>query len=175
MNPQPSGDAAADTTDVRRFVRAPARLRRQRCNDFRRRARYAPESVYRHRLHDWEYIPVHPFADETELLRRLELQPDACRRVDAWCAIDGDVALLTCEGTPGSRAPHYRALRPRFGSHLHLHAAIDAPQVTRAEFEAAMTSFWRAGFPRARRFALRRGAAAVDIDSDSAAPCAAGT
>ncbi|MDB5342743.1 MAG: hypothetical protein JWP89_1120 [Schlesneria sp.] len=38
-----------------------------RWKDFRRRADDAPESVYRHSVSGWEYIPIHPFADEPEL------------------------------------------------------------------------------------------------------------
>jgi len=33
-------------------------LRAKRWADFRSRVDYAPENVYRHRTHGWEYVPV---------------------------------------------------------------------------------------------------------------------
>src|SRR4051794_10886854 len=66
----------------------------ERWLDFRRRADYAPQDVYRHRTHGWEYIPVHPFGDEPEILARLGLRPEDCRTADAWWGIDGDASLL---------------------------------------------------------------------------------
>lgn len=31
--------------------------------------------VYQHRTHGWEYIPVHPFGDESEVLERWRDRP----------------------------------------------------------------------------------------------------
>src|SRR5438309_1043952 len=69
------------------------KLRAKRWADFRRRVEHAPASVYRHRTRGWEYIPVHPFADEPAELARLGLRPEDCGGVDAWWGIDGDATL----------------------------------------------------------------------------------
>ena len=50
-------------------------MRARRWAKFRRRAEYAPQNVYRHRTRGWEYVPIHPFADETEVLERFGLAP----------------------------------------------------------------------------------------------------
>jgi hypothetical protein len=65
-------------------------MRARRWADFRRRADYAPQDVYRHRTRGWEYIPIHPFGDEPDLLDRLGLCPGDCRSADAWWGIDGE-------------------------------------------------------------------------------------
>ena len=52
----------------------------ERVSDFSLRIDYSPDSVYAHRERDWRYIPIHPFADEPEILNRLELTPPDCLR-----------------------------------------------------------------------------------------------
>jgi hypothetical protein len=69
-------------------------FRAKRWRDFRRRAEYAPDSVYRHRTRGWEYIPVHPFGDEPDVLARLGLRPEDCRTADAWWGIEDDATLI---------------------------------------------------------------------------------
>lgn len=140
----------------------PKKLEAKRRSDFRRRADYAPQNVYRHATHGWEYIPVHPFGDEPVLLARLELRPEDCRSADAWWSIDGDATLLQSTVVGGSPGPEQLAgLFAEATSHpegwVYLVAIFDAPFVTRVAFEAAMVRFADAGFPRAPFFRLRRG------------------
>lgn len=135
------------------------RLQARRWKNFSRRVRFAPEDVYRHRTHGWEYLPVHPFGDEPEVLARLGLRPEDCIAADAWWGIDGDVTLLET----GIAGPIFGG--PRLFAKVTLHedrwvyvvAIFDAPFVTRALFEAAMVRFAEAGFPRAPQFQLREG------------------
>ena len=130
-------------------------MRARRWENFRRRARYAPEDVYRHRTRGWEYVPVHPFGDEPEVLRRLGLAPDECHSADAWWGIDGDATLLqSCVGRPGRLFAHPT---PHWERWVYLVAVFEAPYVTRQAFEAAMCVFADAGFPRDARFQLREG------------------
>lgn len=131
--------------------------RRRRWKDFRRRVACAPNSIYQHCTHGWEYIPVHPFADESEDLARLKVQPDDCRRVDAWWGIDEDATLLESIVTPHS--PHrpaglYAKVTTDPKRWAYLLAVIDAPRITRAAFEDAMSRFAQLGFPRGERFQL---------------------
>src|SRR5688572_3610377 len=130
-------------------------MRARRWGDFRRRADYAPQDVYRHRARGWQYIPVHPFGDEPEVLERLRLRPGDCRSVDAWWGIDGDATLL--ESRAGSPAGLYAKPTPHRERWVYLVAVFDAPFVTRPMFEKAMTLFADAGFPRDARFRLRAG------------------
>lgn len=136
------------------------KLEAKRWSDFRRRADYAPQNVYRHATHGWEYIPVHPFGDEPELLARLELRPEDCRSADAWWGIDDDATLLqsTVEGvSPGAAQQLFAEATSHAQGWVYLVAVFDAPFVTRAAFEAAMVRFADAGFPRAPLFRLRWG------------------
>ncbi|MFV8751694.1 hypothetical protein ACNOYE_14210 [Nannocystaceae bacterium ST9] len=144
-------------------------LQAKRWSDFRRRADYAPQNVYRHETHGWEYIPVHPFGDEPELLARLEMRPEDCRSVDAWWGIDGDATLLqsTVLGAYPGPAGQVAGLTAQATSHperwVYLFAVFDAPFVTRVDFEAAMVGFVDAGFPRGASFQLRRGAPSLRL------------
>jgi hypothetical protein len=134
-----------------------------RWRDFRRRVEYSPSSVYRHRVHAWEYIPVHPFGDDVQELARLGLRPDDCRSADVWWGVDGDATLLSCTATPGSEKPSYFAKVAPNAPRVYLDAVVNAPYVTREHVEAAMSVFHTAGFPRAATFALRNVGAGIEI------------
>jgi hypothetical protein len=130
-------------------------VRARRWEDFRRRAEYAPQNVYRHRMRGWEYIPVHPFGDEPEVLERLSLRPSDCRGADAWWGIDGDATLM--ESRVGDSAELFAKPTPYWERWVYLVAVFDAPFVTREAFEEAMCRFADAGFPRDPRFQLAEG------------------
>ena len=135
------------------------RLQSKRWAAFRRRAEYSPEKVYRHRTRGWEYIPIHPFGDEPELLARLGLRPEDCGGTDVWWGIDGDPALLESwvVGLSTRPAGLLAAASGHRNHSVRLQAVFDSPFVTRAEFEVAMARFAEAGFPLAPQFRLRRG------------------
>jgi hypothetical protein len=136
-------------------------MRARRWEDFRRRADFAPRNVYRHRTRGWEYIPVHPFGDEPEVLERLGLRPNDCRSADAWWGIDGDATLL--ESRVGSTAELFAKPTPHWEQWVYLVAVFNAPFVTREAFEAAMCRFADAGFPRDPQFQLREGDPPVPV------------
>src|SRR5437899_2134663 len=114
--------------------------RTARWQNFRRRADFAPERVYRHRTFGWEYIPIHPFGDEKEDLDRLGIRPEECWRADAWWGIDGDATLL--ESSIVKMAQRKPGLYARKTEHeegwVYLLAVFDLPFVTRQAFETAM-------------------------------------
>jgi hypothetical protein len=128
--------------------------RDRRWEDFRRRADDAPESVYRHRVSGWEYMPIHPFADEPELLARLNLRAEDCRSVDAWWGIARDATLMqTCisKQAPGLQA-HGTVHDQRW---IYLNGSLDVPSITRVAFEEAMSRFVELGFPSGALFQLQ--------------------
>lgn len=148
------------------------RFRAERWRNFRRRADYAPERVYHHRTRGWEYVPVHPFGDEPELLHRLGLRPEHCRLADAWWGIDGDATLLESGvvGALPSPARLFAKPTPHDERWVYLVAVFDAPFVTRAAFEAAMVRFADAGFPAAPEFWLQRGDRPVVLTDEEPDP-----
>jgi len=141
--------------------------RARRWKDFRERADYAPEDVYRHRTHGWEYIPIHPFGDEPEVLTRLGLRPEDCHSADAWWGIDGDATLMQSYivGIGPGPARLFAKLSPDH-RRVYLVTVLDAQFVTRTAFEAAMVRFAEEGFPRHPRFQLRRGDGPVLISGE---------
>ena len=134
-------------------------LRDKRWQDFRRRAEFAPATVYRHRTLGWEYIPIHPFGDELDELQRLGLTPQACRSVDAWWGINGDRTLLESRIVQLSSKPCglYAKATDHVDLSVYLEAVLDGPYITRTGFEDAMAHFATAGFPSDPRFQLRWG------------------
>jgi hypothetical protein len=130
-------------------------MRMRRWENFRRRAEYAPGSVYRHRTCGWQYIPVHPFGDEPEVLDRLGLRPHDCLIADAWWGIDCDATLL--ESRVGDAAELFAKPTPNWERWVYLVAVFDVPFVTREVFETAMSRFADAGFPHDPRLQLREG------------------
>ncbi len=144
----------------------------ERWRDFRRRADSAPAGVYRHHTHGWEYVPVHPFGDEPEVLARLNLRPEDCQTADAWWGIDGDATLLESGVAAAGPGPArlFAKPTPHPEGWVYLVAVFDAPFVTRAAFEAAMVRFAEAGFPAAPQFRLRWGDRPVQLpDAEPAA------
>ena len=133
----------------------------KRWADFRRRVDYAPANVYQHSTRGWEYIPVHPFGDELEVLAQLGLRPEDCRFADAWWGIDGDATLLQSEvGESGRLLVH---ATPHEEGWVYLRVVIAAQFVTRSAFEDAMVRFAEAGFPGAQEFQLGWGDRPVQL------------
>ncbi len=133
-------------------------FRARRWRNFRRRADYAPENVYHHRTHGWEYVPVHPFGDEPEVLARLGMRPEDCLSADAWWGVGGDATLLESCVVGVVPGPARLFAKPTSDEDrwVYLVAVLDAPFVTRTAFEAEMVQFVEAGFPDAPAFRWRR-------------------
>lgn len=72
------------------------RDRAVRLSDFAARARGDPSAHFRDPT-GGEYVAVHPFADELELLERLGISPEVCTTVDCYWKRDGDVYFLQVE------------------------------------------------------------------------------
>jgi hypothetical protein len=132
-------------------------LRLRRWQDFRRRVEFAPQKVYRHREAGWEYIPIHPFGDEPEVLANLGMGPEGCVGADAWWGIERDATLLQSWVVRVAHRPaglYARRTEDEEGW-VDLTAVLDAPFVTRTAFETAMSEFAAIGFPGGERFLLR--------------------
>jgi len=106
---------------------------------FEARASYAPEDVLRHVQRGWRYIPVHPFADEDLLLKRIDWEASRCLRVDAYWECEGDVYFVQVEAegqTERTRGLYYR-LTDADG--FNLVAIVDGHPIARETFESALT------------------------------------
>ena len=130
--------------DFRSRSQAEKSDREERLKDFERRASYGPEKVYYHVTRAWRYIPVHNFADEVD-------RP--VPRVDCWCQLAGDAALLECAGIGRvSKEPGLYVIieseKPRWPK---LHAVLTEP-LTRAVVERVMERFVELGFPGGEKF-----------------------
>lgn len=110
--------------------------------DFEQRARHAPEQVYQHRAQGWRYIPVHPFADELELLAQLGWQPEQCTAVDAlWHRADEIIMLQVSTQAAAQLPVQQTQMQPDPQGYRYLISIIDAPCLTRPLFEAQMLAW----------------------------------
>ena len=116
-----------------------------RIKDFENRAQFAPDAVYTNEEGDWRYIPIHPFADEEQLLQNLDLKREDCILVDAYWEVGGDVIFLTVtldRNEHRSSGLYCRAGREGRREGM---ATIEGDYVTRSLFEEAMSVFYKNG------------------------------
>jgi hypothetical protein len=132
------------------------KLNRSRLKDFQSRATFSPSNVYHHRTREWQYIPIHPFADESELLSQLNMQSEHCQSVDAWWSTEGDATLLEVQTTKVSNCPQglYARQTDHKSGWVYLTAITNLPSISRTTFELAMEYFSALGFPTAECFQL---------------------
>ena len=112
-----------------------------RLRDFRRRKDYSPGSVYTHSTLGYEYIPIHPFSDEYEILEKLDLQPDNCKSADAWWNMTTDMCLLgvTAKDFETNRkAGIYASWQREKQGYLYFMVVLDSIAISRVAFENIM-------------------------------------
>lgn len=138
--------------DTVRFVTT---HRKNRVEDFQRRAAHAPGTVCQHRARGWPYIPVRGFADESTT---------PAPSVDCWCLLGADAALLECQASgQSSLEPGLYATIDTESPHWpKLHAILREP-LTRAVVEATMQRFVELGFPERLMSELRPGGSLVRL------------
>lgn len=115
--------------------------RERRRGDFERSARYDPSGVRVHPNASWRWMPVHPMADDTELLVQLNLSPTDCTKVDAYWDTGLDIVfleLLTAAASGAIRPPGlYARVREDDGGTV-VHIVLDFPAIDSVEVEKAM-------------------------------------
>lgn len=124
-----------------------SRQRKQRLRDFEQRVRF-DEDVRTYR--QWRYVTVHPFADETELLARLEMQPEECRQADVWWHTGNDVVLLQTIAVGKEKQPtkaFWHGNKPYLSIVTHLPDTL----VTIERLHEAMDRIVKCGLPRSPR------------------------
>lgn len=123
---------------------------RLRLATFNARKAYAPRSVLTVAGEDWEYIPVHPFADDDHL-SDIGVAPKDCRHVDAYWRRGEDMCFVEMVAHPRRRSPHALGFRARWNGWdpptLNIHIGIQAEAITRAAFEAALKNWASAPVP----------------------------
>ena len=137
-----------------------------RLKDFNRRAEYSPSSVYQHIERGFRYIPIHPFADETEELIKLRADKSECWKVDAWIEINNDACFLQVYSSnyDEHRVPGlYARIVKENESWLYLWATIEAEFVTRSIFEHIIIDFVEIGVPDKIRDLLNPGNGLVPV------------
>jgi hypothetical protein len=153
-NAYKSGISTARTLEVDHHDRNLRRL------DFDRRCREHPGGVYVHSNGGGVYLPIHPFADEPELLAKLTVKVDDCRSVEAYWRIGDDVCFLQVwlsTDDPLGRSGLFARWSDGEPPMLNVVAVLQAQSVTRCAFEAAMSEFLRIGIPTNDRFASKLG------------------
>lgn len=117
-----------------------------RLRDFRRRVNLNEgcNQVYINKAIDHEYMPVHPFACEVELLKKLKWSSEKCTSVDAYWNMETDIVfiqVLTKTVSNQKKEGLYVRWDNTKKQYLNLFAIIDKPFVTREMFEYVMCKF----------------------------------
>jgi hypothetical protein len=94
-----------------------------------------------------QYITVHPFADDTSLLKRLSWLPEQCVAVDAyWLALDDVVFVQVGSSAQNDAMPVGRYIRWNPISHYaNLVSVLSEEAVTRINFERELKVFLEQG------------------------------
>lgn len=117
---------------------------RLRTSDFDMRTKVDPDVVYRDPLLG-AYIAIHPMADETELLQRLHLSPDACMKVDCYWKYDDDVYFVQIESSKYARRSTglWGRLLPGDPGYVNLVGVVSEEFVTRPTVHRVLDLFRR--------------------------------
>ena len=118
--------------------------------DFDCRSQTQPESVYFLGQGGGAYLPIHPFADEPELLAKLHITPDNCRSVDAYWRVGDDVCFLQvwlAKDDALGRSGLFARWSDGEPPMLNVVAVVNAGTVCRKQFEDVMLRFLRLGAP----------------------------
>lgn len=140
--------------------------RHLRLIDFDCRLREHPGGIYFHASGSGAYLPIHPFADEPELLAKHKINPDDCRSVDAYWRVGDDVCFLQVwlsAGDPLGRSGFFARWSEGNPPMLNAVAVIKVERVTRCAFEAVMSEFLRLGIPTDTRFTADLGDCLVQV------------
>lgn len=112
-----------------------------RRREFHRQCEYESDAVRRHSKNAWLWIPVHPMSDDSDLLRRLQMKPSDCIRVDCYWDTGIDIIFLeTLAAQMSDIRPDpgvYARVRPDDGS-VVVHIVIATTQISSADIEDAM-------------------------------------
>ena len=117
-----------------------------RLRDFRKRTSKIGRfnQVYINKSIDHEYMPVHPFACEVEMLETLKSSQEQCTSVDAYWNLKTDIAFLqvaTKTVFDHKEVGLYVRWEKTKKEYLNLVAIVVAPYVTRESFENVMCRF----------------------------------
>ena len=137
-----------------------------RLRDFAARSAGHPGGVYVHAASGTRYLPIHPFADEADLLARIGASPEGCRGVDAYWEIGGDVCFLEVWSAADRHGIFARWSDGKLPM-LHLAARVRGQTVTRPLFEQVIAKFVRAGVPTDPRFGPDIGDGLVQVDASA--------
>jgi hypothetical protein len=117
-----------------------------RLDGFESRAQYSPEDALIHINSGWRYIAIHPFADDHQLLERLNWPSDRCQNIDAYWECAGDVYFVQMVAAGQSlRAPgFYYQWAGNDDYAANLVAVVESGPIVRQAFESVMSRFARA-------------------------------
>jgi len=110
-----------------------------RVADFEARVSHAPGDVLRHLQREWRYIPVHPFADDDLILKRIGWEPGRCLNVDAYWECEGDVYFVQVEAEGQSKRTRGLYYQLTDAGGFNLVAVVDGRPIVRETFESALT------------------------------------
>lgn len=123
--------------------------RTMRLIDFEARKKAEPSSVIQVPDPNWEYIPIHPMSNDTELLKKLGIGPSDCIEVDCYWHVEDDIVFLQVLSKKSSK---YRkpGLYARWSNGepplLNLVAIVEHSSISQQIVEEIMWKYYSIGF-----------------------------
>lgn len=107
-----------------------------------------------------EYIPIHPFANDAELLKELHMKPEECVNVDAYFRMKKDIYFLSIEkGKPFmENTPNCFVFRDNDETvFMNFYVQHDNPVLTKDFFEFLLKKILVRGVKRIKNMILHQG------------------
>ena len=102
------------------------------------------DDIYIHKSLKHQYTTIHPFADDTELLNKLNIAPEDCRSVDAYWHMESDISFLQVFAHNDSTIFRMRWAKEK-KSLLNINISVEESYITKYLFEEIMLKIWSKG------------------------------
>lgn len=118
-----------------------------RLRDFKKRGSCGSEGgdIYHHEKLTHSYIPIHPLADDLDILEKLDLAKESCTWVDAYWNMGTDVSFIQVISKENTANNLEVGLYAQWGNTikecLTLTSIIEEAFITKSIFEQQMNEF----------------------------------
>ncbi len=119
-----------------------------RLRNFKTRASYSPGDVLVNPIEAQDYIPIHPFGDDNDLIKKIGLEASDCKAVDAYWHMGTDISFLqvgTRDIYSSFEPGYYAQWSKKKKEYLILTCVTQSDFITRSEFEGIMSRFSKMG------------------------------
>lgn len=120
-----------------------SRERKSRLRDFKKRS-LRQDHIYVHNILKHKYYTIHPFADDNELLNKINVTPENCQSVDGYWHMKSDISFIQLSANKD--ITQFRMRWPKAkGYFLNFNIYVKGENITKDIFEEIMLKIWVKG------------------------------